>query len=98
ADNAPGRDGKMRDSVQDGSDGEQLAGEDEDRSDPDEHRDHAAHGRVVAELEVVANGAQVMRFGDPPHRGTDPEGERNLADAGGPDPPPRGDAVGVPER
>ena len=72
-----------------------LSGEDENRSDPEQRRDNAADGRVVSELEVVADRAEVVRGGDLPHRRPDPEREHDRSDRRRSDPPPRGDPAAV---
>ena len=60
--------GGLRDAdhdVQDPGDADQLAGEDADRADPQQRRDGRAHAAVVAPLEEVADGPQIVLGGEP---------------------------------
>jgi hypothetical protein len=95
ANGAPDRRRHAGDDVQDPAEADELRREDEDRSNPEQQGDDAAHGRVVAELEIVADAAQVVFGGDPPHRRADPERQRCRSDRRGSHPPPRGDALQI---
>src|SRR5262249_45956720 len=85
------------DRAEDRSDGEELPGEDENRSDPKQRRNHTADRCVVSELEVVADRSQIVRRRHPPDRGADPQGQQCLTDGRGSDPPPRRDSARVAE-
>ena len=77
--------------------GDQLAGENRQRPEPDQHRHDPADGASVAKLEVVAGRVEVVLCRDLPDARTDPERERQRADAGRPVPPPRADPVAIAE-
>ena len=81
--------------VEDGSSGNQLAGEDGERANRGHQRRDASDGGVVAKLQVVAGGVEVVLLGEAPQPRPDPEGEHERGDAGGADPPPGGNPFAI---
>ena len=75
-----------------------LPGQDGEGGDPQEGRDEGANLPPVAVLEEVADRLQVVGLGEAPQPGAHPEREDDRPDARRPHPPPRAEAVAVPER
>ena len=95
---AKGAAGNLGDADHDGEDprdAHQLAGEDADRTDPEERRHGRAHAPVVAPFEKVADRPQVVLGREPPDARSDAQRQNQRPEAGGADPPHRGDAVAV---
>src|SRR6185437_15352389 len=76
---------------------DELSGQDGERAHPEQYRDRCAHARVVAPLEKVADGLQVVLGRETSNARSDGQGENGRADRRRPDPPPGCEAVSVAE-
>ena len=77
--------------------GEELAGQEGERPEPEHRGDQHAHGAVEAPLEEVAHGEEAVRAREPVHPRRHHEAEHQAADRGRARPPPRGEPVPVAE-
>ena len=100
ADEAAGAKVEPGDGAEDAGHADDLPREDRQRGDPEQRGDGDAYRLAVAELQIVADGAQIVPRRDAPHGGSDPESEHERSDAGRADPPPDAEpvAVGEPRR
>ena len=94
-DGAPDGGGNARDGLEDRAHRHELSREDEHRANPEEDRDDAPDGRVVAKLEIVTHGAQVVGGRLAPNGGTNPQRQKDLSNCRRPHPPPGGNAPAV---
>ena len=87
--------GDTGDGVEDPRDGDELGGEDGERSEPEEDGDEELDGAAVAELEEVLQRGKIVLAGDSPEAGAEELREQHGADGRGADPPPGGHAEAI---